>query len=454
MVYNNIDKKKYIKTENLNINQYTNSLLEEAFKAGMINKSFITAFQSQVIFILKDLIKRYTKNESTSVSVETAESLLNSLYYSIDAYTSSLKDPECCIELLRVKSLQEIYNSGIEIVSEAVIETMMLLNEVKENKLDIQNEVYNDTIEKGIPKFFKSYNLVFDAQNGDCDIDYPLLFDDMKARGIFYIKEYLEKLKMENEFCNYFNKIDIQTLFIDYASVYKIDPIKFPINIFEIVLINNIFSVLSGNEPSIIILSKLQGTMIINNLKSMDSIEINMSISEAIKKIIKYFHEENTTLAEYIKNYINILVPRILTAAKNNNLSNIVITSTKDEPKTEGTTFYNVPKMKDEDFRTMIQELMECGNIEDKITIINENIKSLEDFIDMLKSNCLFNEEMKTVFSTLSIAELSFLENLVFSEELRNGELKPDDLIPDIKEEEWQKQFTEFIKEMKKNSTN
>ncbi|MDP4176971.1 MAG: DUF6179 domain-containing protein [Bacillota bacterium] len=454
MVSNNIDKKIYIKTENLNIYQYTNSLLEEAFKAGMINKSFITAFQSQVIFILKDLIKRYTKNESTSVSVETAESLLNSLYYSIDAYTSSLKDPESCIELLKVKSLQEIYNSGIEIVSEAVIETMMLLNEVKENKLDIQNEVYNDTIEKGIPKFFKSYNLVFNAQNGDCDIDYPLLFDDMKLRGIFYIKEYLEKLKMENEFCSYFNKIDIQRLFIDHASVYKIDSVKFPINIFEIVLTNNIFSVLSGNEPSIIILSKLQGTMIINNLKSMDSIEINMLISEAAKKIIKYFNEENTTLSEYIKNYINILVSRISTAAKNNNLSNIVITSSKDDPQTEGTTFYNVPKMKDEDFRTMIQELMECENIEGKITIINENIKSLEDFIDMLKSNCLFNEEMKTIFSTLSVPELSVLENLVFSEELRNGELAPNNLNADAKEEEWQKQFTEFIKELKKNSTN
>ena len=42
--------------------------------------------QIKISEILKDLIMRYTKGESTSVTVEKAEKLIIGIWYTIDAY--------------------------------------------------------------------------------------------------------------------------------------------------------------------------------------------------------------------------------------------------------------------------------------------------------------------------------------------------------------------------------
>ncbi|WP_169834292.1 DUF6179 domain-containing protein [Paenibacillus donghaensis] len=96
-----------------------------------------------------------------------------------------------------------------KIVSKCFEETKQLYNEVKKNKLDVPVDAYNMTIDESLPVFMKKYGIIFDAHNTMASIDYPLAIDDMRLQGIFYIKQYLERLQMETKFCHFFSHEDL-----------------------------------------------------------------------------------------------------------------------------------------------------------------------------------------------------------------------------------------------------
>jgi len=448
-----IDKVILIERKNLNSNQYTVSLLKEAFRVGLVDKETIDNVQAQIMFILKDLIMRYTKGESTSVTIETAEKILNSIYYSIDAYTESLHNPEDGISLLKTKKIKEIYEKGFELVKSCVSETKMLYERILKNKLDVPLEEYNITIDEAFSDFFRKYGVVFDAHDTMASIDYPLVFDDMNIRGIFYIKHYLENLETETEFCRLYTKEDITKVLANYGRIYSIDYRTSLINLFEILINNLIFSVLSGNNGDILTISKPQYDFLNSKLSSSSPNEINSLVDEATEKIIKGCSIKQLKLIDYIRKYKTILEVRVLSAVKNGSLHNIILTDDEEKLQNSGIIFEEGNRMDDDSFRIVVDKIMECKNTEEKINIITSSIGSSEDFIDVLKGDCLFGDEFSAAFSTLSDMELSLLGGIVFYEELRNS---PLNLLPAIIgqmeiEVEWQQQYIKFIQGLSKD---
>ena len=328
MFLENISNEK-IRKENLDKNQYTVSLLKEGFRAGIIDKAAVERIQTEIIFILRDLIMRYTKGESSSVTNETAEKILNSIYYSIDAYTLSFKNPEDSIAVLKVKSIKEIYEKGVETVTSCVNDGKVLYKEISENRLKLPLQAYNLTIDS-IADFFEKYGIVFDAHNTMADIDYPLVFDNMSIRGIFYIKQYLETLKVETEFCRYFNVEEIEKTLKNYGRVCGIDYITSLINIFEVVINNSIFSVMVGNKAECLVISQYQGEFLNRKFTSLTTDEIDFILEMAVERIIDDLKIENAVLIDYIHRYKTIFVPRVINAVENGSLHNIVITDEKD----------------------------------------------------------------------------------------------------------------------------
>lgn len=441
-----------IRRENLDLNQYTISLLKEAFRVGIVNKQMIDSFQAQIIFILKELIIRYTQGESTSVTVETAGKILNSIYYCIDAYTSSFNNPEDCITMLKEKNIKEIYEQGVKLIRLCVKETKLLYEKIEKEKLDIPLEIYNDTIDEALPDFFKKYEVVFNAHNTMSSMDYPLVFDNMNIRGIFYIKQYLEKLKIETLFCILFDKDDVLKILINYGKVYCIDYIESPINLFEILINNSIFSVLLGNHADRLILSKFQYELLKEKFSNLDSSKIYFLVNEAIQKIIENLCIDQLDLIDYIQQYKTVFMPRILNAVENGNLNYIVITDYEENLQDSSVAFEEGDKMKDESFRFVVHKIMECVNTTDKINIITSNIHSLEDFIDVLKADCLFGDEFVAVFNILSDMELSILGRIVLCEELRSG---PLNLSPQVisgkrieKVMDWHVQYIRYLQRL------
>lgn len=443
-----VNSEKKIKVKKLNKNQYTISLFKEAIKIRLMSEKEVIRIQVDIMNLLKDLILRYTKGESTSVTVETSESLLNSILYAIDFYMLKLDSPGAAVMELKEKSIRQIYESGIELIRVCIIDTKKLYGKIKRNKLMIELEPYNTTIEE-ISCFFEEYNIIFGAHNGMGSIDYPLIFDDMTVRGVSYIKNYLEHLEIETEFCKLFSEEDINKMLFGYEKMCRLSHNIELINIFEILINNSIFSVLVGNEADQLNITKYQFNNINEKLKRITNID--ELINEATNKVAHDLKINNELLIEYINNYKKLLKKRLISALENDHLDTFIVGENKEEAKYTF-AFDEGKRMSEGEFNSMVKRIMKVSKIEDKIEIMNSNIHSLQDFIDVFNCDCFFGEEFQKVFDSLSDIELTIFVKVVFYEELRNEKADLSIIISQKREveAEWQEYFIKFMEGVSK----
>lgn len=435
----------FIKKEKLDKNQYIFSLLNAGFTKGIFDRTAIENIKMQIILILKELIIRYTKGESTSVTVETAEKILNSICYSMDAYALSINSFNECIAVIKEKSVKEIYEKGVEIVAACVKKTKLLYSEVLQNKLDIPLIAYNDTLNDGIVDFFDKYEVVFNAHDTMASIDYPLLFDDMNIRGVFYVKQYLEKVNLENQFCKLFRKEDIIEVLNSYGKIYRIEYTEALINIFEIVINNSIFSAVLGRNVKSIKITKFQQGILIERFQKIKSCDLNSVVEAAVNEIINELQIDNFELIEYIFKYIDKLIKNIQNAIENKSLDKLIILDACESLSNNAVVFEDGERINDDNFRLLVKKIIKCRDTEKKIEMVKDNIHSLQDLIDILSADCLFDNEFISLFNNLSDIELSVIGKDVFHEELRSDSFKISNISSKDKEFEWQIQFVEFI---------
>ncbi|HDO9525081.1 TPA: hypothetical protein P5Q00_003965, partial [Clostridioides difficile] len=257
-----------INENNLIKNQYSISLLKECLNCKVIDEREVYNIQQEISLILMDLIKKYTNGQSTSVKTEVAEKLLISIWYAIDAYINKLGDIEKRVVELTAKNVKKVYLGGIEILEEELVRLKDFYKLMMSRKLDTNSIAYNDTLME-LSSFFKSYIVKFEAQDVPVSIDYPLALDDMDVKGIYYVKNYIESIDIENRFCNLFKKKDREKLFYDYGVTYKIDCDVVLVNLFELIINNCIFSTILGNEVTNLEISKYEYEFLEKQFKNM-----------------------------------------------------------------------------------------------------------------------------------------------------------------------------------------
>ena len=356
---------------NLSKYQYTISLINECVRCEILPKAFLYNVQIKISEILKDLIIRYTKGQSTSVTVEKAEKFIIGIWYTIDAYMKTFENLEIAIDTLKKEEISYIYERGKGVLKEDFKITEKLYEKTLKNQICTDLMAYNTTL-SGIENFFKYYDLEFEPDENAADIDYPLIFDDWDMVGLYYMKNYLWNLYVENEICNKFDNKDIHKILKTYGDIYKIDYRDLLINIFEMTINNAVFSILCNSN----------------------SLEI---AKEEFEKL-------------------------------NNNLKKITT----------------------EEVRELIEEIISSDNIYEKITLINKKINSIKDYVDMLKSDCLFEDEYMMLYMSLSNLELSFLGKYVFYGEYRieDIELKKYLRKKINTTNEWEKFYIEYLKSL------
>lgn len=411
--------------------------------------------QEELAALLKELIVKYTGKLCSSVKEDTAIKLLNSILYSIDAYENYNQNKNSLIKA--DISLKEKYDSGLEIIKINLEESKMLFDEIKASKLEIPLAAYNDTIDDGLPQFFKYYDILFAAQDNIITIDYPLLFDDMSLTGIFRIKQYLEKLNIETSFCNLFDGSTIRKILSYYGKKYHIDYKNTPFNVFEIIINQCIFSVLTGKFSNALTISKLQFENINKKLSGKNKEQIIQIIDNAFVNLINLLDIKDLNLIDYINKYKPNFESRFQNIFESGYLKNMVILSDEDTNEKK-IVFKEGKRLSDEQFSKLVDEIMGCGNVEDKINIISSNIHSLEDYLDLLDSYCLFDDEYTEVFKKLGNMELAALGKTVFYDDLRcsSFSLAQDNLIKYRKaaETEWQEYYIDFISSLSDKKRN
>lgn len=431
---------------NLSKYQFTISLIKECVRCEILPENFLYTVQIKIGEILKELMIKFTKGESSSVTVEKAEKLIIGIWYTIDAYMNSLNNIEFSIEVLKNEEVSLMYEKGKNILKEDFIHTKNLYEKVLENKVITQLTAYNDTL-KGIEDFFRLYNQDFEPDECDANIDYPLAFDDWNVKGLYYMKNYLWNLYMENEICNKFDNKEINLVLKSYGDIYEIDYRDLLVNIFEITMTNAIFSRLSNNNS--LELKNKDFETLNNNLKNLSEEQVKNLISLVVDKIIEDY-KLGEFEKEYMKNYEKILIKNTLYELKRDNLRNLLVI-TDNVKKKKNTIMINEENiLKDDDFKEIIEEILASDNIYEKINIVKNKINSIKDYIDMLKSSCFFEDEYILLFMSLSNMELAILGKYVFYGEYRMEKL---DITKTLSRKietkyEWENFYLEYLKSL------
>ncbi len=387
---------------------------------------------NDLMLMLTDKYRKYTSNDHSSISVEKAQQLMDSILYCINGYLNSVNVDSNSITTSDYNSANALYERGLELEKENFSYAKELLINIKNTALKIDNMSYQDTIFGGLDIFFKKYDVLYAAHETPADIDYQLCFEVIDCTGVEYILKYLEQLYIENIFCNKFDEKDIKALLMGYNQDYRV----MLLNFFEVVLQNILGLELISSDILRLNIYAEDRLILQEMLENLDLFELQDKLLIALDSILDKLDIKDYGQVEYAKKATIKISYDIKHCISIKKIDKIFITSdyTKDEV---ASTYKDGVQMSSKELRKFISEMQECRFTSDKIAMIKSSVHSLRDLIDVLDT-CIWDDEYVEVFKLLSQVELDILCQIVVSDMAMGyklSELKP-----------WQREFLNFEK--------
>ena len=157
--------------DQLNPRHFFEELIELLVRKGVFDESEFEGIQQQLLELLGKQIKAFNKGNSSSIRVEVAEALMDSIYYTLSIYFKDIQDLGSSGELIKEKGIENLFNEGKALIQQKVEQARILLDRVQQTKLITANYAYNDTINEGVGLFFVVYDKDFMAQDSPGAVD-------------------------------------------------------------------------------------------------------------------------------------------------------------------------------------------------------------------------------------------------------------------------------------------
>lgn len=396
-----IQKYQHIQTVR---NEYFQSLLQGAAKEGIISCEQAKKIQMGLLGLLSKQIQKFTFGESSSVTEESAANLLKSICFSISMALKSQSNVIVASELLEHESIEELFNKGNEVIRYYFEDAKSIWIKIKSEGPKINNLAYKDTVFKGIKEFFDWYDNRFSAHEINGSLDYPLSHDEMDLNGIEYIHEYLTHLDMENILCSRYDAHNLDSLMRGYSKYFREDLL----NVFELVLSNLLGRRMLGYNLQELDISEEDREWLLIQLKKTDEMELVKKMEEAFYEVLSFMKVESQDTIEYFKITLKNIISRVKHNINLGKLDKVFVTLYEEEDETLISGYVDGNKMEDEDLRVLIDEMKACRFLEDKIAMVLQSVKSLEDLEEVL-NECFFEGEYESVFKLLDKREIQEL---------------------------------------------
>lgn len=173
----------------------------------------------ELIEIVSNLADRFVSRESSSISYETAQQLMDAVIYTIRAQNGAIRETTVATKL---SSAWQAYESGHRMLTDKVKQSMEQYNHMTEYFDSYHNKCLEDTVIKGMPEFFKWYDIKYCPQNTILTLDYPILMDLSQYEGIQRIETYLDCIEMEQLFLSKFDRALVLEILSEYDAGYRL----------------------------------------------------------------------------------------------------------------------------------------------------------------------------------------------------------------------------------------
>ena len=271
----------------------------------------------ELVPIVGKLAEKYTSHESTSITYEKAEQLMGAVLYCIhELWESSGNAPS----LNKKLSAQRAYEMGAAYVREKTGKALDLYNRILPEFCHYENKCLYDTFVKGIPEFFKWYDIQFEPQNTILTLDYPLLKDISEYTGIDKIFEFIKAIGLEQKFLKLFPAGYV----INILSKDNRNWQESMDNICEIVFIHVIGHIMLGKSLTVIELKETDYFYMQEMFEQIALEDIKKHLEVTLEIYIKNYYENDRELLNYLSGAISGIVVRLKNAADNKVLGNII----------------------------------------------------------------------------------------------------------------------------------
>lgn len=175
----------------------------------------------EVLPLVAELAEKYTGKESTSISYEKAEQLMEAVTYVLEHSCIRHCTKERQLKSREVLPAQEAYQLGYVNLMRKVKETQLAYNEMIVNFCAYGNENYQDTVTKAIPAFFRYYDVKFAPQETIITMDYPTIISVTDCCGIDAIAKYVEYISYEQKFLGALPQGYVEKILYDFQANYR-----------------------------------------------------------------------------------------------------------------------------------------------------------------------------------------------------------------------------------------
>lgn len=149
--------------ENISLLDYTNTLVMEAFRAGLFTETDVTRIQTGLMETLSEVVGYYSNNHSTSIQTDKAKVFGQSILFNVDTHLMTFGDPRAALEELRTKRLADLYAKGYLINKKRFEKAKVLYARVRYTRLRNGSAEYNKTLDVKLKNYFASYDPRFTA---------------------------------------------------------------------------------------------------------------------------------------------------------------------------------------------------------------------------------------------------------------------------------------------------
>lgn len=167
--------------------------------------------------VTAELAKKYTSGESTSITFEQAERLMEAVLYCISA---------CCEQKDalaggRKPSAGEAYQRGYGFIQERTKACLKQYNQMLSGFCAYGNENYYDTVCNAIPGFFRLYDARLAPQETVISMDYPVLLPMTQWKGIDAMERYIMCIHLEQIFLGKFEEQEVRLVLEMFQKSYR-----------------------------------------------------------------------------------------------------------------------------------------------------------------------------------------------------------------------------------------
>lgn len=328
-------------------NAYLSEILPHILQGSAFTQEEVYRLQAALLQLLKIQTASYTMGESSSVTVEVAGELLQSLCFTLQLHLTHTGD----FRALLTSEPSALLARAQQTLKREVGIGKLLFARAKATAPALDSVSYQDTL-NGIALFFKQYDLRFFAHQIPGEIDYQLA-QPLPAflQGIAYINEYLRRLCAENIFCSYFSAKHLDSLLQSISPEYG----SLLINLFEPAAVNAIG------------LALLQKNVLGLNISAADRIELQALFRDkeqdstlsllalASKEVCRQLAIKDPLLQNYLLKTAQDIYPRLETAA---NLKGLFLAFYEQAEDVLSPFFYDGPQLPSKCLAALILSLI------------------------------------------------------------------------------------------------